>query len=71
MKKLSPYVKKRLAQIKREQRQARPKRKMRAKVVNIELKVRGFYLRMDLNPKDPIDLLILSEANKIILRRAC
>ena len=69
MKKLSPYVKKRLAQIKAEQRKKRPRRK-RVKTVYFKLEAKGFLLYMDLNPKDPDDIEILNEANKLILRRA-
>ena len=68
-KKITNYVKKRIAAIKASQRKKRPRAK-RKKCVDIILKTKGFYLDMALCPSDEIDMLILNEANKLMLRRA-
>jgi len=64
------YVKKRIAEIKASQRKKRPRRKKREKTVDIEIKAKGFYLRMDFAPTSDLDVVILNEANKLIARRA-
>ena len=71
MKKISPYVKKRLAQIKKEQPKPRIKKpKVKRKTVEITLFCRGFYMNMNIDPNDPIDQVIMQKANNLIYRRA-
>ena len=72
MKKLSPYAEKRIAEIKAEQKPKRvyARRPERKKYVQTIIKAKGFYLDMALCPADELDMLILKEANNLILRRA-
>jgi hypothetical protein len=39
-------------------------------MVNVLLKTKGFFMDMVLCPDDEIDMLILKEANNLMLRRA-
>lgn len=68
----SEYVKRRLAEIKNEQKPKRARRKktIKSKSAPLIMQTTGFYLSMDFNPNCPLDQKIITEANNLICRRA-